>query len=128
MKSTEKNKAVVLNFLRHISGVRKTKALLRRYTSDPNLIDHIIDMESVLPEYELLIDEITAESERVFVRARCRGAYQIEAHGLKTVCRNIDLPYAIGFYLRRGKIIDHWMITDQMSLLEQLENAGFSRN
>jgi len=34
--------------------------------------------------------------------------------------RKIEFPYAVGYYFEKGIIVDHWMITDQVALLEQL--------
>ena len=126
MKKIAKNKASILTFYKCISGVTKTQELLLHFTDDTNLIEHLLYMESLLPCFTLLIDEITAEGSRVFVRARCKGKQTSELNGNPPTFKEIEFPYAIGYYLSGGRITDHWMIADQMSLLQQLDSGCFN--
>jgi predicted ester cyclase len=32
----------------------------------------------------------------------------------------VDFPFAIGYIMEKGIIVDHWMIADQAALMEQL--------
>lgn len=120
MKKIERNKACVLNFYQSISGLNKTKELLSLFTDDPKLIDHILYLDALLPGYTLLIDEITAEGSRVFVRARCRGKQTGKINDDPPTYHDVEFPYAIGYYIAAGKIKEHWMIADQLTILEQL--------
>lgn len=120
MDKVEKNRQFILSFYKSISGQEKTRALLFGFTSDPELIEHILLCERLFPKYDLIIDEITCEEDRVIVRARARGKHIGEAEGVAPTYRVVEAPFAIGYRVSRGKIIDHWVIADQLELLEQL--------
>ncbi len=124
MKNINKNKECVLKFYQYISGIRKTEAMLSTYTNDPQLIKHLLYMDSLIPCFSILVDEITAEEARVFVRARCHGLQQGTINGNPPTYQYVEFPLAIGYTLNNGRIIDHWVITDQISLFQQLGIDG----
>jgi hypothetical protein len=120
MDFIERNKAMILEYYRTISGAIKTPELLKRFIDDPQLIRHIQAVDQILPEFEERIDEMTGEGNRVIVRSTCKGRFlENELEGTATF-RSVEFPVAVGYYLKNGKIVDHWMISDHMALLEQL--------
>ena len=48
---------------------------MSRFTDDPELIEHILLFEKLIPKYELITDEITTEDNRVIVKARACGKH-----------------------------------------------------
>ena len=68
----------------------------------------------------MFADEITAEDNKVVVRVRCRGCHKGELIGIKPTHRNVEFPFVISYEIENGKIVHHWMIADQMMLMEQL--------
>ena len=42
MENLKHNRALIIRYFNAISGAVKTEALLREYTNDQNLIDHIV--------------------------------------------------------------------------------------
>jgi len=66
MEQTQKNKEFIIKYFNALSGVIKTRELIEEYIDDNNLND-IPFFDSVLPCYELFIDEMTAEGNRLVV-------------------------------------------------------------
>jgi hypothetical protein len=120
MDLTEKNKSLILEYYQSIRGVPKSKELLQRFISDPQLISHIQSVDKILPHFEEVIDEMTGEENRVIVRSTCKGQYLESCEQGIASYRSVEFPVAVGYYIEHGKIVDHWMISDHMSLLEQL--------
>ena len=120
MNNLQKNKELVIEYFNAISGVKKTRELLEKYISDKHLIEHIEFFDSVFPAYELYADEMLAEGNRVVVRARAKGRHEGELNGIPPTYKNVDFPFSIGYEIGNNKIISHWLIADQMVLMEQL--------
>ena len=91
-----------------------------KYLSDVHLIEHIEFFDSVFPGYELFADEMLAEGNRVVVRARVKGRHEGELNGIPPTYKQVEFPFAIGYEIENNKIISHWLIADQMMLMEQL--------
>ena len=120
MDNLQKNKELVIEYFNAISGVKKTRELLEKYVSDKQLIEHIEFFDTVFPAYELYADEMLAEGNRVVVRARAKGRHEGELNGIPPTYKNVDFPFSIGYEIENNKIISHWLIADQMVLMEQL--------
>jgi predicted ester cyclase len=115
-----KNKEFVIRYFDAISGIAKTRALLEQYVTDEGLMDHIAFFEAAFPKYELYADEMTAEGNRVVVRARCKGRHEGMLNGIPPTYRTVDFPFVISYEIENGKIVHHWLVADQMALMEQL--------
>ena len=120
MEQLKKNKEFVIEYFNAISGGIKTRELLNRYIDDTGLIEHILFFDAVFPEYELFADELTAEANRVVVRARLVGLHKGELNGIPPTYKQVEFPFAISYEIEDNKIIHHWMIADQAVLMEQL--------
>jgi predicted ester cyclase len=120
MDQQKKNKELIIRYYNAISGESKTPALSKEYINDDELIEHIGFFESVFPNYELFADELTAEGNRVVVRARLKGEHRGSFNGIPPTGRKVELPFAISYVIENDKVVHHWMIADQMALMEQL--------
>ena len=120
MDNLQKNKELVIEYFNAISGVKKTRELLEKYVSDKQLIEHIEFFDTVFPAYELYADEMLAEGNRVVVKARAKGRHEGELNGIPPTYKNVEFPFSIGYEIENNKIISHWLIADQMVLMEQL--------
>ena len=120
MDQQKQNKEFIIRYFNAISGVAKTRELLEEYITDEELIKHIVFFDTVFPLYELFGDEIIAEGNKVVVRARFRGCHKGELNGILPTHRMVDFPAVISYEIENGKIVHHWMIADQMMLMEQL--------
>ena len=120
MEQQNKNKEFLINYLNAVSGVTKTRELLEQYMTDEALIGHIEFFEAAFPKYELFIDEMTAEGNRVIVQARLKGTHLGDLSGIPPTYKTVDFPFVIRYEIENNKIISHWMLADQMGLMEQL--------
>lgn len=120
MQQEQKNKEFIIRYGQAINGQAKTRALIEEYVTDEALIEHIVFFESVFPKYELVIDEIIAEGNRVTMRARFRGKHEGEFNGIPPTGKSVEMQFAIGYEIENEKIVSHWLIADQLTLLEQL--------
>ncbi len=120
MDKIKKNKEFIIRYFNVMSGVVKTEELSREYMTDEHLIEHINFFEAAFPKYELFIDELIAEEDKVLVRARLKGCQTGEFNGLPPTGKTIDLPFVIRYTVKGNFIVDHWLIADQFLMMEQL--------
>ncbi len=120
MEDLKKNREFIIKYFNAISGVEKTRELLKEYTNDEKLIEHIDFFEGAFPKYELFIEEMITEGNKVIVQGRATGIHKREFSGIPSTGRKMDLPFVIRYIIENGKITDHWLIADQMILMEQL--------
>ena len=120
MDNLKKNREFIINYFNAMSGNDKTRELCEKYTTDEKLIGHIEFFEAAFPKYELFIEEIMTEGNKVLIQARLNGIHVGEFNGIPPTGRTIDLPFAIRYTIENNKIADHWLIADQMLLMEQL--------
>ena len=120
MSRTNKNRQFILNYYQTVSGSEKTEVLMKQFTTDSKLIEHVLFFEKLFPKYELLTDEITTEGDRVIIQGRKKGKHTGKIKGVPPTNKTVEIPFAIGYRVENQKIINHWFVTDQMELLEQL--------
>ncbi len=120
MDQQRKNKEFIINYYNALSGVTKTRELMEKYITDEALIGHIEYFEIVFPNYEIFVDEMTAESNRVIVKARTKGTHLGEFAGIPPTYKTVDFPFVVCYEIENEKIVSHWMLADKMSLMEQL--------
>jgi len=120
MDHAKKNKEFVIGYLNALSGVIKTRELCEQYITDQGLTEHILFFDGVFPKYEMFMDEITGEGNRVIVRARLKGKHEGELNGIPPTHKEVEFPFVVGYEIEKNKIISHWLIADQMMLMEQL--------
>lgn len=120
MDNLKRNRELIIKYFNAISGVDKTRQLLEEYTNDEKLIEHIGFFEGAFPKYELFIEEMVTEGSKVIVQGRATGIHEREFNGIPATGRKMDLPFVIRYTIENNKITDHWLIADQMILMEQL--------
>lgn len=120
MDQAKKNKEFIINYINALSGVIKTRELCEKYITDEHLTEHILFFDGAFPRYEMFIDEITGEGNRVILRARLKGKHEGELNGMPPTRKEVLFPFVIGYEIENNKIIDHWLMADQMMLMEQL--------
>ena len=124
MSSLKKNKEFIMVYLNAVSGKIKTRELLETYNADPGLVENIMFFDSVFPRYEVLVDEILAEGDRVIVRARLKGSHEREFLGIPATHKQVEVPYVVGYEVHNNKITNSWLISDLLKMLEQLGVKG----
>lgn len=122
MGQTQKTKEFILRYIDAfgVMPAPRTREQLAEFMVDNNLVEHILFFDSVFPGYGLLIDEITVEDNRAVILARFRGRHEGEFNGIAPTFKVIEMPLSVGYQVENDKIVSHWLIADQVSMLEQL--------
>ncbi len=115
-----KNKEFIIEYFNALSGKVKTQEIMAHYISDPKLIEHITFFESAFPKYEVIADEMISEGNQIIVRARAVGKHEGAFGDIPPTHRNLDFPFVISYTLLNNKIVSHWLVADQMLLMQQL--------
>ena len=117
---TEVSRAVVSGFLDAVSGEAKTREVLSTWVSSEGLIEHILDLESAFPGYEMAILDLVAEDDIVAARLEFRGTHRGDFHGIGATGRDVTMPVAAFYRIADGKIADAAVQADGAGLVEQL--------
>ena len=120
MNQTIKSKEFILAYFNAMSNNEVTPELLAHWISDPKLIEHILFFETVFPKYTMATDDIIAEGNQVVVRARLIGKHEGALGDIMPTHRNVNVPAVICYVIENDKIVSHWLISDQMLMMEQL--------
>lgn len=120
MTARAKNKEFVIRFFRELSGIRKNRKHIEQFVADEGLIKRLLFFDQVFPANKLLVDELTAEEDRVICRVRMKGMHAGELGDVPPTRKSVDFPMVLGCSIERNKIVSHWLIADQINLLEQL--------
>jgi predicted ester cyclase len=117
-------KTLITDYLRTLSGQPKPPELVRRYVNDAHLAQHIADIEAAFPGYEILIEDLLVEGDKVVVRGEFRGVQRGPFAGIEPTGKSVSAGLIIIYEVRDGLIVNHWMQFDLFRLLQQLQNAG----
>jgi predicted ester cyclase len=91
-----------------IVGAKKTISTLHEWFSD----------------FELTIDDLVAEGDQVWVRATARGVNTGSVFGRPPTGRRFEITVFDLLRFRDGRLVEHWGVPDQLSLLMQLGLFG----
>ena len=118
-------RSLVTEYLRALTGQPKTPALVYQYVSDERLARHIADVEAAFPHYEILIEDILAEGNKVVVRGEFRGIHRGgQFAGIQPTGKPVSAGLMIIYAVTDGRIADHWMQFDMFTLMQQLQTAA----
>jgi predicted ester cyclase len=120
--SAQENKAFIERYFGALSGKDKPPAVVDQYVSDSDqeLKEHIAFFEAAFPRYELIADDLIAEGDQVCVRTTFRGTHEGDLMGLAPTHKSATISIMLIYRIADGKIVEHWMVADQMSLMQQL--------
>lgn len=122
MSVEEANKALIEEYLATMSGQEKTLDMIMEYVSEEDalLAEHILGAESILPEYEIMPVEMVAEGDVVMVRLFTRGVHEGEFLGISPTGNTIEFEAAIRYTIRDGLIVDHWLLSNDLAIVQQM--------
>ena len=120
MEQHRKNKEFIINYFNAMREHGPKKEIIEKYILDESLIGHIETFTIAFPGYEVVADEIIAEGNCVVVRGRAKGTHLGNLGGIPPTYKTIDHPFVIRYEIENEKIVNHWMIADQMLLMQQL--------
>lgn len=118
--SAEDNKLLVKRYLEAISGKPKPESVVRLFVAEQPLVDHIMAAETSFPLYRLDPEEIIAEGDLVSVRGLITGTHLGPLMGIPPTGKEVRFSIFITYRVADGKIVDHWMLTDNMLMMQQI--------
>lgn len=114
----EANKAFIADYFAAFNA--DYQAAIDQYIVDEVLIHHIDIFETAFPGYQLTAEEMVAEGNRVFVRTTFRGVHTGDLMGIPPTGKAVEIALALIYVVEDGKIVDHWMLADQLTMLQQI--------
>ena len=120
--SAQDNKNLVERYFAAMSGADKAPAVVGEFVSDADqeLKDHIAAFEAAFPRYHLVVDDMVAEGDKVAVRTTFKGTHMGELMGIPPTGKEVIMPVFLFYRIAGGKIVEHWISVDQLSLMQQL--------
>jgi predicted ester cyclase len=116
-------KQAAVEFIRrYFAALRrdKSEATLDEFINEELLLQHIAFYEAVFPGYWLEAEDVIADDDRIAVRMKIHGTHKGELRGIPPTGKDVTFDGIIIYRLANGKIVEHWMQTDTMSLMQQL--------
>lgn len=113
------NKAFILDYFAALNQ-DKSPATVDKYMTDEVLKEHIVMFETAFPGYQLTAEEMIAEGDLVFVRTRFEGTHDGDLMGIAPTGKPVTIEIALTYRIENGKIVDHWMLADQLTMLQQI--------
>ena len=118
------NKKLITDYLRTLSGQPKTPDLVRRFVGDERLVKHIAEIEAAFPSYEIILEDLLAEGDKVVARGDFHGTHHGAFAGIEPTGTSVSAGLIIIYRIANGRIIDHWMQFDLFALLQQLQSPS----
>ncbi len=118
------NKQLVASYLNALSGQPKTPELVARFVTDPELLQHIREVETAFPSYEIVPEQMIAEGDLVVVRGAFRGVQRGAFAGIPPTGHAVSAGLIIVYRIGDGRIAEHWLQFDLLGLVEQLRQAS----
>ena len=97
MKKQKENKEFILKYFNSLSGKVKDAKICDQYMTDNELKEHILFFDTIFPKYEIFADEMTAEDDRVTIRARLKGIHEGTFNGIPPTFKKVEMPFAVSY-------------------------------
>jgi predicted ester cyclase len=80
----------------------------------------IRSLRSMFPDIKLTIEDSTVQEDKVWIRMRARGTNNGSVMGKPPIGKKMEIDVFDICRVKDGKIIEHWGVPDQLSMLEQI--------
>jgi steroid delta-isomerase-like uncharacterized protein len=77
-------------------------------------------LRSAFPDFKATIDDMIAEGDKVVVRMTWTGTQQGEFMGMPPSGKPMSIGVIDIFRMEKDKLVEHWGLSDTMSMMEQL--------
>jgi predicted ester cyclase len=112
------NKALVE---RYLATLRKDKnSAMDIFVSEEELKQHITMYDASFPGYWLEAQDIIAERDLVSIRGVMHGVHNGPLMNLPPTGKQVTVPLFIIYRIANDKIVQHWMLADMPSLMQQI--------
>ncbi len=77
-------------------------------------------MRTGFPDFHATIEDIVVEGDKAVIRAQFTGTHRGEFMGIPATGNKIDFSVMDMVRVKDGKAIEHWGVTDAMTMMQQL--------
>lgn len=77
-------------------------------------------VQTGFPDFQMNVEDILAEGDKVVVRSRLTGTHKGEFMGVPASDKSIDVSVIDIVRVADGKVAEHWGVTDTAAMMEQL--------
>jgi len=132
--NAEQNKAVIRRFVEEVQNGRDWAVYDE--LNDPSFVNHSSppgvpnDREggkmflggflNAFPDATFTIDDMIAEGDQVVTKKTFTGTHREEFFGIPATGKPVTLQFVDIMRVRDGRITEHWLSMDQLSLMQQL--------
>jgi steroid delta-isomerase-like uncharacterized protein len=75
---------------------------------------------SAFPDFQITVDDVIAEGEKVVVRSTWSGTHKGEFMGIPPSGKSVSFGVYDTIRIAGGKVVEHWGQMDNMGLMQQL--------
>jgi predicted ester cyclase len=118
--SAAHNKEFLQRYATALMEKGKGPEILSQFVDSQDLRDHIAMLEEAFPGYQLTVDDVVAENDRVTLRGTFKGRHQGTFQGMPATGREVSFLLMAIYRIVNERIVDFWMSADTLSLLQQL--------
>lgn len=131
---SEERKAVARRFVEEFVGLRNLGVVDELFASDfidhtagpddPPGVEGLIQFFSLLqtgfPDFDVVIDDLFGEADKVAMRFTFRGTHEGEFMGIPPTGNRVTMPGIDILRIEEGKIVELWGQEDRLSMMQQL--------
>ena len=130
----ERNKAVIRRFVEEVQNQKNFDVFDE--LNDPEFVNlssppgvpsdreggkmYLSGFLNAFPDSRFTIDDMVAEEDRVVTKKTLVGTHTGDLGEIPATGKRVTLQYVDIMRVRNGKIVEHWLSMDQLSLLQQL--------
>ncbi len=131
---SEQNKAVARRIYNEVFGQGRLDVIDELL--DPNFVEHeefpglspgreglkqfVALFRAAFPDLLLVVEDLIAEGDRVAARITFSGTHQGPFMDMAPTGKRISVGAVEFVRIANGRIMEHWGVTDQMSMMQQL--------
>jgi predicted ester cyclase len=75
---------------------------------------------AAFPDLQMTIHDQAAEGDKVWTRKTASGTHRGELFGIPATGKQVSWKIIDIMTIKNGKVVDHWVVADVMSLMQQL--------
>ena len=117
--SAEENKAFIRRYFEALNR-DKSPAMLDQWVADEQLKQYIATVEAAFPNYQFAIEDLLAEGDKVAVRVTSELEHRGQLMGFPPTGKRATISGIFLYRIADGKIVESWIQSDRLGLLQQL--------
>ena len=118
--SEQENREFMARYADALNGKPKPASVIDQYVADEELKEHIELFEAAFPSYEIQVEDVIAEGDKVVLRATLHGSHENDFMGVPASGKQVTATGIIIYRIEDRKIVQHWMNFDTLGLMQQL--------